>query len=237
MVVSIGDESLVTVQRGPLPKPETFPELNFTGHLMIIPHFHAADELAQGRRSDEETSAEFAEMDKFRKALSKMVGTKSKGKLGTVCWEVNRTGIRHFHWQLIAAQADQIRRGLIEAAFKVMGETNKHHPFQKCDPDKQLEQKSDYFRVWTWAPSASPVEQADEHVNGADDTGLTKSMFFPLPASERGFDILFGRRVMGGLLGLEARADWRSLGASEEAEVKDAENLKREFAEFDFAML
>ena len=241
MVVSIGDESLVTIQRGPLPLSTTFPELSFSGHLMIIPHYHAADELAQGRRSADEVSAEFTEMTKFRKALSKMIGVKSQGKLGAVCWEVNRTGIRHFHWQLIAVQAEQIRKGLIDAAFKVLAEKRKHQLFEDCDPDKQLEQRSDYFRVWTWAPPANPVEQADEHVNGAEDTGMSKSMFFSLPAAEQGFHIWFGREVIAGILQLEDRVNWQSALHPNEAEEqkieeREAAGLKDDFAEYDFAM-
>ena len=242
MVVSIGDESLLSTQRGPLPLPETFPELSFSGHVMIIPHYHAADELAQGRRTPEEVAAEFGEMTKFRKALNKMIGTKGQGKLGTVCWEVNRTGIRHFHWQLIAAQAEQVRKGLIEAAFRVLAEKRGHQPFEDCEPDKQLEQRSDYFRVWTWAPSVSPVEQADEHVNGSEDIGTSKSMFFPLPASEKGFFIWFGREVMAGILQLEQRVNWQSAlhpNEAEEQKIEEQEGaaLKEDFADFDFAML
>ncbi len=241
MVVSIGDECLLSTQRGPLSLPTTFPELSSSGHVMIIPHYHAADELAQGRRPPEEAAAEFAEMTKFRKALNKMVGSKSQGKLGTVCWEVNRTGIRHFHWQLIAAQAEQVRKGLIEAAFKVLAEKRGHQPFEQCQPDKQLEQRNDYFRVWTWAASVNPVEQADEHVNGSEDTGTPRSMFFPLPASEKGFFIWFGREVMAGILQLEQRVNWQSAIHPDEAEelkIEEQEGaaLKEDFAEFDFAM-
>jgi hypothetical protein len=241
MVVSIGDESLVTVLRGPLPLSTTFPDLSFSGHIMIIPHYHAADELAQGKRKAEEAAVEFQEMTRFRKALSKMIGNKSQGKLGAVCWEVNRTGIRHFHWQLIAVQADRIRKGLIEAAFKLLAEKRKHQPFEDCDPDQQLQQRSDYFRVWTWAPSASPVEQADEYVSGVDDTGTTKSMFFPLPANEQGFNIWFGREVIAGILQLEDRINWKAaLHPNESEELKieerDAAGLREDFADYDFAM-
>lgn len=241
MVVSIGDESLLTILRGPLPLPSTFPELSFSGHVMIIPHYHAADELAQGRRTAEEVAVEFGEMTRFRKALANMIGAKSGGKLGTVCWEVNRTGIRHFHWQLMAAQAEQIRKGLVEAAFKILREKRKHLPFEDCDPDQQLKQRSDYFRVWTWVPSANPVEQADEHVNGGEDSGVTKSMFFPLPASEQGFYIWFGREVMAGILQLEDRVNWKSAlhpdeNEEQKIEEQEAAGLRQDFAEFDFAM-
>ena len=241
MVASIGDESTVTILRGPLPYPGTFPQLSFSGHVMVIPHYHAADELANGRRTSEEVNTEFDEMSKFRKALSKMIGSKSNGELGTVCWEVNRTGVRHFHLQLIAAQAEKVRKGLIEAAFKIMREKYQLQPFEDCDAEKPLEQRSDYFRLWTWAPSSNPVARADGEVDGDADDGVTKSMWFSLPANEQGFNIWFGREVMAGIMQLEDRVNWMSALHPDEAEElkieeADAGGLKEDFAEFDFAM-
>jgi len=241
MVVSIGDESMVTVLRGPLPLPSTFPQLSFSGHVMIIPHYHAADEVAQGMRPPEEVAAEFAEMNKFRNALSQMIGSKSAGNLGAVCWEVNRTGIRHHHWQLMAVEAEQIRKGVVDAAFKVSRERNEYAVFQTCDPDGQPPQKSDYFRFWTWAPTTDPV-QMPAQINGREqrDEGVTKSMYLPLSPDQK-FNIWFGREVMAGLLQLENRVNWmnsllRSEDEEQAAEVEDAEGLKADFKEFDFAM-
>ncbi|KIX03671.1 uncharacterized protein Z518_07224 [Rhinocladiella mackenziei CBS 650.93] len=239
MVVSIGDESMVTVSRGPLPLPSTFPQLSFSGHVMIIPHYHAADELAQGKRPAEEVATEFKEMTRFRKALSEMIGSKSQGQLGAICWEVNRTGIRHHHWQLLACQAEQVKKGLVEAAFKVSRERNQYPPFETCDPDSQLPQRSDYFRVWTWV--SDPVEMADRtNGDGKKDVGVTKSMYFPLPADQK-FNIWFGREVMAGLLKLENRLSWidallRKDGSEQLAEEEDAQGLREDFEDFDFAM-
>lgn len=242
MVVSIGDDSLVTILRGPLPLPTTFPQLSSTGHVMIIPHYHAADEIAHGRRPNDEVASEFIEMNKFRIALSNMIGSKSDGKLGAVCWEVNRTGIRHHHWQLIAIQAEHVRKGLVDAAFKVSREKYNYPSFQNCEPDQQLEQRNDYFRVWTWSPTTDPVKMAD-HVgtNTDEDMGATKSMYFPLQSADQSFNIWFGREVVAGLLQLEQRVDWRTCLLANEhdeqsAEEQDAEGLKKDFEEFDFAM-
>ncbi|KIW25720.1 uncharacterized protein PV07_08875 [Cladophialophora immunda] len=241
LVVSLGDESMATVTRGPLPLPSTFPQLSFTGHVMIIPYYHAADELAHGKRSPDELAAEFKEMNRFRKALSVMVGAKSHGQLGTVCWEVNRTGIRHFHWQLVACPVDRIKTGMVEAAFKVKASQYEYPDFQSCAADAQLPQRSDYFRVWTWL--ADPVQLAD-HANGnaneGDDVGVAKSLFFSLPTNQK-FNIWFGREVMAGLLQLENRVNWMDSilskdGSDQAAEEEDAEGLRADFEEFDFAM-
>ncbi|KAK5189755.1 hypothetical protein LTR92_010215 [Exophiala xenobiotica] len=239
LVVSLGEESMVTASRGPLPLPATFPQLSSTGHVMIVPYYHAADEMAQGKRSTEELSTEFSEMNRFRKALSEMIGSKSQGQLGAVCWEVNRTGIRHHHWQLMACQAEPIKKGLVEAAFKVSREKHEYPAFESCEPDSLLPVRADYFRVWTWV--SDPVEMADR-TNGSSDKelGVTKSMYFPLPSDQK-FNIWFGREVMAGLLKLENRVNWmdallRKDGSEQLAEEEDAQGLREDFEEFDFAM-
>ena len=241
MVVSIGEESILSVVRGPLPKSDTFPQLPYTGHVLIIPMYHAADEGAHGRRPDKDLEAEFSEMTKYRKALNRMIESKGNGELGTVCYEVNRVGIRHFHWQVMPVQADKIRRGLIEGAFKIASQNHKYGQFKDCEPEKLLEERNNFFRVWTWVPSADPVARADEEANGSEtDGGETKSMYFPISESGR-FNVSFGREVMAGVSQLEDRVDWRACllpnDAEEEAFEKDeADALKEGFADFDFAM-
>lgn len=235
------ETSIVTASRGPLSTMSTFPQLSSSGHVMIIPHYHAADEAAQGKRAPEDVTSEFKEMSKFRHALTQMVGSKSSGQLGTVCWEVNRTGIRHHHWSLIPCQAEQVKKGLVEAAFKVFREQQKCPAFETCDPESQLPIKSDYFRVWTWA--SDPIAMADQtNGNGSaeDVSGKSQSMYFPIPEDLR-FNIWFGREVMAGLLQLENRLNWRDAllrkdGSEQTAEEEDAQGLREDFEEFDFAM-
>ncbi|RMD39447.1 hypothetical protein DV735_g5685, partial [Chaetothyriales sp. CBS 134920] len=241
LVASIGDESMVTALRGPLPLPDTFPELSFSGHAMIIPHYHAADEVAHGKRPQQEIDKEFAEMTRFRKALNNMVGSKSNGRLGTVCTEVNRTGIRHFHWQIIAMEAAKIRKGLVEAAFKVLAEKHQYPPFEECNPDQVLKQRNDFCRIWLWTPS-NAADRAEQASNGQQtDEGTTKSLFLPVPTSLERFYLWYPREVCAGLLQLEDRTNWMSTllpdeKEEEKAEERDAEGLKQDFADFDFAM-
>jgi hypothetical protein len=206
---------------------------------MIIPYYHAADEAAQGKRMVDEVTKEFEEMTKFRKALSTMVGAKSNGQLGAVCWEVNRTGIRHFHWQMVPCPTDRIKQGLVEAAFKVKAEQYKYPTFECCEPDALLPERSDYFRVWTW--SCSPLEIVDQ-VNGNvhGDAGVSKSIYFSLPTDQK-FNIWFGREVLAGLLQLEQRVNWmyallQKGGSEEAAEQEEADGLRADFEDFDFAM-
>ena len=264
MVVSIADEAFATSLRGPLSTNSTFPQLKSTGNLMIIPLYHAADETAHGLRLPEDKKREFQEMTKYRHALQHMLQEKSNGQLGAVSWEVNRTGIRHFHWQWIACPQDIIDKGLVEAGFKIAAEKNEYEKFQSCDPDSLIEERrSDYFRVWIWSPttalrneansggndnkskssnSPSPVSHADAIAAGQDNMTLLplgtseKSMYFDLPSDQQGFNIQFGRSVMSGMLKLESRADWRNVPASEGDEARDAEAWKEDFKSWDFAM-
>lgn len=156
MVVSIAEESFLTSLRGPLPTNTTFPQLKSTGNLMIIPMYHAADETAHGRRARADLEPEFNEMTRYRHALQHMLLSKAKGELGAVCWEVNRTGIRHFHWQWITCPQDMIGKGLVEAAFKIAAEKNEYEKFRTCEPDKLLaDRQSDFFRVWIWSANAT----------------------------------------------------------------------------------
>lgn len=118
--------------------------------------YHAADETAHGRRAQAELQTEFDEMTHYRHALQHMLLAKAKGELGAICWEVNRTGIRHFHWQWIACPQEMISKGLVEAAFKVAAEKNEYEKFRASEPDKLLpDRTSDYFRVWIWSASSS----------------------------------------------------------------------------------
>ena len=261
MVVSIAEECFVTSLRGPLPDVNTFSQLKSTGNLMIIPMYHAADETAHGRRSKPEIESEFAEMTRYRHALQHMLLARADGELGAVCWEVNRTGIRHFHWQWIACPQDLISKGLVEAAFKIAAEKNDHEKFRSCETNKLLERRqSDYFRVWIWSAKtamgvnhakdgdteqnghkSSPMEHADALVAGADERSIIPpnttetSMYFDLPQDQR-FNIQFGRTVMSSLLKLEARADWRAVPGGEGDEARDAEAWKEDLTDFDFAM-
>lgn len=170
MVVSIADESFLTSLRGPLSTLDTFSQLKSTGNLMIIPMYHAADETSHGRRATSEIQTEFSEMTRYRHALQHMLLTKGQKDLGAVCWEVNRTGIRHFHWQWIACPASLISKGLVDAAFKITAEKNEHEKFQTCKPDELLsDRRSDYFRVWIWSPGST----ASASANGSSNAGGT----------------------------------------------------------------
>lgn len=247
----------MTSLRGPLSTDTTFPQLKSTGNIMIIPMYHAADDTSHGTRDIAQKESEFTEMSRYRHALQHMLQARTTGNLGAICWEVNRTGIRHFHWQWIACPRDIIDKGLVTAAFKLAAEKNQYERFQPCDPEQLLRgRQSDYFRVWIWSPkthdkqkngdgnddreSVDPIARADDLVAGVPEKSQpppsTKetSMYFELPQDQR-FNIQFGRTVMAGLLKLESRADWRAVPSEEGDEARDAEAWKEDLMGFDFA--
>ena len=235
LVGCIGNEAYLTVPKGPLSLRDRFPQLGFPGHLLVIPTHHTADEDMAKSRPDAEMTAEYDELKAYRNALYKMIEEKGKGELGAVCWEANRSRVRHQHWQFCPVSAELAEKGLVDGAFKLERENSEYPPFQICEADKLLDQKSDYFRVWIWRPhppASDPVAKADELRNGESREGTESSMFFPLPSDQR-FDLQFGRKVMSKLLNLEHRANWRDAEQTEAEEEKDKEAFREAFEEYD----
>lgn len=139
--------------------------------------------------------------------------------LGAVTWEVSRGRGVHIHWQFMPVDASLVRRGLVEAAFKVEAENLEYPKLEKRE--SSCDEPDDYFRVWIWAPG-----QAVE----GDATGSETTLVLPLSDRFR-FDVQFGRAVMAKLLGLEDRLNWRDASQSVEEEKKDVETFKGAFKE------
>lgn len=235
LVCGIGNDAYLTVPKGPLPLHDTFPQLGFPGHLLIIPQHHMQPEDVAKAREDAEMVTEYEEFKAYRKALCRMLQEKGKGNLGAVSWEANRSRVRHQHWQFCPISAQHVHKGLVEAAFKLDRENNEYPPFQICEPDRLLDRKSDYFRVWIWSPpdfASNPIAAADEVGNGGTPGGTEMSMFFPLPSNQR-FDLQFGRKVMAKLLKLEHRSNWRNAEQTEEEEKQDVEIFQEAFGKYD----
>ena len=239
LVSSIGEASVMTIPRGPLPLPSSFPQLAWSGHVLIIPHYHAADEGISGPREQADIDNEFAEMTKFRRALCKMVSTVSKGSLGAICWDTNRTGIRHMHWQWMAVPVKLIKESLLEGAFKVLGEQKECPPFETADADCLLPVRSDYFRLWIYTPPAqdnNPLSAADRLSGDGDaDEGSEKCIYFPLPSNLR-FNIWFGREAMAKLLNLGNRLRWMDVQQRFEEEKADNLAFREQFEPWDFTL-
>jgi Protein similar to CwfJ C-terminus 1/Protein similar to CwfJ C-terminus 2 len=236
LITSMADESYLTIPRGPLPLPGSNSDLGMPGHTLIIPHTHVDDKVPVEKRAHLSPN-EYEEMQRYRRALCRMVQAKGNGKLGAVCWEISRSHIRHVHWQFVPVPSDLISKGLIQAGFKVAAENGNLLSFKKYDPTKMVTEKGDYFRIWIWKPAGAAkvpgLEQADDRDD--DENGNEISMLMPIPSSER-FDIQFGRKVMASLLGLGSRADWRDVVQTEAEETVDAEAFKAAFEPYDPAL-
>lgn len=211
----------MTTAKGPLSTPKTFPALGFPGHMLIIPLEHSP--TLASIQDPESRKDSVAEMHRYRLALQQMVTERSAAgaegdKLGAVTWEISRAGGIHIHWQFMPVPRDMIKRGLVEAAFKVEAE-NEHYPaFEKSSSSTDVPAEGDCFRVTIWAADAAE-----------------KVMVLPLDSSFR-FDLQFGRRVLGKLLGLENRSHWQDCGQSEAEEMTDAETFKEAFKKYDFSL-
>ena len=238
LITSIGDSAYLTTAKGPLSAADTYPSLDFPGHMLVIPLEHAP--TLDLIRDPEARTTTVTEMERYRLALQRMLSSRSRtgtggkdGKegLGAVTWEISRAGGIHVHWQFLPVPRDMIMRGLVEAAFKVEAENEKYPAFDILsaaangntnvkteDGTSTASVEGDYFKATIWA----------------EDVG-DRVMVLRLDASFR-FDLQFGRRVLAKLLGLEARLDWRDCGQSEIEETAEAEAFKAAFKDFDFSL-
>ena len=244
LITSIATDTYVTTAKGPLTLASTHPGLQIACHMLIIPLTHAPTLAAVSERSSQ--TATYSELQRYRSALNSMLQAKAANKLGSVTWEISRDRGVHFHWQYLPVPVDTIDKGLVEAAFKVEAENEKYPSIQTRDIGEGIGQ-GEYLRVWVWKPHAEK-EMASENTaesngtaaedveqNDGPSTGTETQLILPLVPEIR-FDLQFGRRVMGKLLGLEKRLDWRECVQTEEEEKAEAEKFKEVFKPFDFSL-
>ncbi|KAI9048315.1 hypothetical protein LZ554_008109 [Drepanopeziza brunnea f. sp. 'monogermtubi'] len=222
LISTLGEDSYITIAKGPLTTATTNAEhgINYPGHALIIPLTHSPT-IALIPDEDNSQEKTYAEMTRFKEALQNMVAKDSKNKLGAVTYEISRASGIHTHWQFIPISEDTIRKGLVEAAFRVEAENLKYPAFETRDPGIGKDD-NDFFRAWIWSP---PSE--------AEPQGSTKCLTLPFDNSLR-FNIQFGRTVLAKLLGLEKRIQWRDCEQTVEEETKDINAFKAAFKGFDF---
>ena len=220
LITSIGNDSYLTIAKGPLPTTNSSKGLGFPGHMLIIPLSHSP-RLVDINPLDVR-NASFKEMSMYRKTLQSLIADKSEGKLGAVTWELNRAEGVHLHWQLLPVSAELIDNGLVEAGFRVEAETERYQQFQNKDVADGADLENDYLRIWLW------------NLKGEQDApDAVKSLVLDIERDSR-FDLQFPRRVMAKLLGLEERVRWQDCKQTEDEELLDAEAFKLAFKQFDF---
>lgn len=224
LISSIGNDAYLTIAKGPLTTSKTneVSGLNYPAHALIIPLTHSPT-LALIPDEDNAREKTYIEMNMFKVAMEKMIAKASGNKLGAVTYEISKGNGVHTHWQFIPVPGDLIRKGLVEAAFRVEAENLSYNPFQVRDPGVG-QGDGDFFRVWIWTP---PDEEGGE--------GSTKCLTMPFDDTIR-FSLQFGRTVLAKLLGLEKRIQWRDCAQTEEEEKQDIEAFKAAFKEFDFTL-
>lgn len=234
VITSIGNDSYLTLAKGPLSTSSTYPTLKFPAHILIIPLTHSPT-LSSITPAESKVST-FKEMHHYRQSLQSLLDSSSKGALGAVTWEISRAEGIHTHWQFLPVPADLIKKGLVEAAFKVEAENEKYPAFKTKEIGDGTTEKGDFFRVWIWRPAEKGGEGDDD---SDDEDGkekvMEKSLVLSLSAAFR-FNLQFGRIVMAKLLGLEARSNWRDFVQSDDEDKKDAEAFKAAFKAFDFSL-
>lgn len=224
LISSIGDDSYLTIAKGPLTTSKTNEAsgINYPAHALIIPLTHSPT-LALIPDEDNAREKTYAEMNRFKVGLEKMISKASDNKLGAVTYEISKRNGIHTHWQFIPVSRELIRKGLVEAAFRVEAENLSYPSFEIRDPGVG-QSDGDFFRLWIWTP---PTDNSGE--------GITKCLTLPFDDSIR-FSLQFGRVVLAKLLGLEKRIQWRDCAQTEEEEIRDIGEFKRAFREFDFTL-
>jgi hypothetical protein len=221
MIGSIGEESYIAIAKGPLTTRDTFPELGFPGHMLLIPLQHSPTLAAIPDKETQQKAV--TELQRYRTALHTMLASKSKdpttgrSTLGAVTWEISRAGGVHLHWQFLPVSVDMIQKGLVEAAFDVEAENLSYPKFAKTASAIAEAEEGDYLKVMIWSEV------------------LRKDMVLPLDQSFR-FDLQFGRKVLAKLLDLVGRMDWRACAQEKVEEEADAGKFKEGFGEFDFSL-
>lgn len=220
MIGSIGSDVYLTIAKGALTLPSTFPSLGFPGHILLIPLQHAPTMSAIPDKDARQSTV--TEMQRYKGALQSMLAARSKGEdgrsqLGAVTWEISRNSGVHLHWQFMPVPVDLIQRGLVEAAFDVEAENLTYPKFAKTHKEMEEAEEGDFLKVMIWSES------------------LRKEIVLPLDGSFR-FDLQFGRRVLGKLLGLEKRTHWKDCPQSQAEEEADAAAFKEAFKAFDFSL-
>ena len=252
LITAIGTEAYLTIAKGPLVDTTTFSTLALPMHILIIPLAHSStfslipDPASRG--------STYREMQSYRRALHSLLMSKCKDGMGAVTWEISRTEGVHVHWQFLPVPVDLIKKGVVEAAFKVEAENLEYPTFKSKEIGDGIALQSDYFRVWIWRPEEGETGSflhttdgndnddtaGNSNANGNDSLpGKEKELVMTLPSANEQpafrFDLQFGRRVMAKLLRLEKRLDWRDSVQGVEEETKDAEAFKAAFKAFDFS--
>lgn len=232
LIASIGNDAYLTIARGPLSSPKTYPSLGLSAHILIIPLTHSptlADISEPAARA-----STIGEMNRYRRALQSMVHARSKGQLGAVTWEVSRKRGVHTHWQFMPIGNDMVTKGLVEAAFRVEAENEKYPALEVITPDEIPGTTDDFFRVWIWSSQPSSSDGNDR--TSTNTSTSEESCLLPFPPETR-FDLQFGRRVLAKLLHLDDRVNWKSCLQSAQDESAEVDAFKAAFQEFDFSLL
>ncbi|QIW99814.1 hypothetical protein AMS68_005332 [Peltaster fructicola] len=220
MIGSIGEDAYITVSKGPLPKANTFPSLGFPGHMLIIPLIHAP--TVSAIPGEDASAATLIEMTRYQDALQKMIAAQSKdgsgrSQLGAVTWEISRAGGVHNHWQFLPVPVDLVQKGTIEAAFKAEADAQDYPAFMTEEDKITAIHQGNCFKIKIWSEDSS------------------KEMAMALDVSFK-FDLQFGRRVLGKLLGLGNRANWKDCAQEKSEEEADVEKFKELFKPYDFTL-
>ncbi|KAK8865643.1 hypothetical protein IAR55_000788 [Kwoniella newhampshirensis] len=211
LIVAIGSETYVTLPKGQLiptsakhvAQGGSKPLVPGGGHVLIIPIAHHPTLLSIPA---EDAMSIISELEGFKSSLRACYA--SYGAV-PVTFEVGRLAGRggHAHVQIVPISKELAEK--VEESFRRAGE--KQNIDWEAEPERALARvgpTGNYFKV--------------ECPDGKKMVHLLKG----------NFDLQFGRMVIGSLLGLHHRIDWKECAQSEAEDKEDAVKFKKAFAPF-----
>ncbi|KZT61603.1 hypothetical protein CALCODRAFT_491153 [Calocera cornea HHB12733] len=209
LITSIGSETYLTLPKGSLlPLSSQSPtHIPGGGHLLLIPITHHPTLLSLPPDISLPITAELESYKSGLRALFKAHGC------AAVSWEIARLSGRggHAHMQVCAVPLKLVEEGKVEEAFRREGEQGGVDWEEEMPGDAGREREGNYLRI------ELPGGKVLVH------------NIRPGPP----FNLQFPRMVLGRLLGLEDRIDWRTCPEGEDEEREAAEAFKAAFAEYD----
>jgi len=209
LITSIGSETYLTLAKGSLlPLSAKSPtHVPGGGHLLIIPITHHPTLLSL---PPDLLLPITAETESYKSALRTLF--RAHG-CAPVLWEIARMTGRggHAHIQVCAVPQGLVDSGKVEEAFRREGEQGGVEWEEEQPGDVGREREGNYLRIEL--PGGKVLVH---HIR-------------PGPP----FNLQFPRMVLGRLLGLEDRIDWRACPEGEDEEAEAAGAFKAAFAEYD----
>lgn len=213
MIFSVGQNSYLTIAKGPLTKATR--DLGFSGHGIIIPIEHIPCINKANR-------ALISEMEDYKSKIIRMFQSLGRGNYSVAFFEINRKANVHFHIQFMPVATALLKNfdTVLESRVKRDAKftQNAELEFHKSELDDETTRnklKSGDYIEFTLADS--PTHQT----------------FYTCRLQDGSVDLQFPRKVLAHLMNAANRIHWTKCQKPYSVEIKEAQSFKEVFKSFD----